>query len=209
MSSDYLRRYTDLTSLVYPPRRNKLTLLDPSSWDDSNDSYYLTLFREKRKLKSVLALCFTETDERYHYWRVFAPGASGICIRFGRSQLFEVAQNRPGLQMRPVKYMKLDEMRGKKVKTEELPFLKRFAFQHESEVRMIYKSSTKKLRTLDIAVPLSCVDRITLSPWMHPNLSSHVKKILRSIRGCRDLDIVRSTLIGNEEWKSFGEAAGK
>jgi hypothetical protein len=53
MSSDYLRRYTDLTALIYLLRRRKLTLLDPSSWDDRNDSYYLTLCREKRKLKSV------------------------------------------------------------------------------------------------------------------------------------------------------------
>jgi hypothetical protein len=34
-----------------------------------------------------------------------------------------------------------------------------------------------------------------------------VKETLRAIRGCRDLDIVRSTLIGNAEWKSLGEDA--
>ena len=72
---------------------------------------------------------------------------------------------------------------------------------------MIYESRKRKLRKLDISVPLSCIDRITLSPWMHPSLSSYVKEVLRSIDGCRDLDIVRSTLIGNEEWKSLGEDA--
>jgi hypothetical protein len=46
MSGDYLRRYTDLTALIYLLRKRKLTLLDPSSWDDSNDSYYLTLYKE-------------------------------------------------------------------------------------------------------------------------------------------------------------------
>jgi hypothetical protein len=61
MSGDYLRRYTDLTALIYLLRKRKLTLLDPSSWDDSNDSHYLTLYKEKRKLKSVLALCFMQT----------------------------------------------------------------------------------------------------------------------------------------------------
>jgi hypothetical protein len=78
MSSDYLRRYTDLTALIYFLRKRKLTLLDPSSWDDSKDSYYLTLCKEKQKLRSVLALCFTETDERYHCWRIFVPGASRL-----------------------------------------------------------------------------------------------------------------------------------
>lgn len=70
MSGDYLRRYTDLTALIYLLRKRKLTLLDPGSWDDSNDSHYLTLYKEKRKLKSVLALCFMQTDERYHHWSV-------------------------------------------------------------------------------------------------------------------------------------------
>ena len=207
MSSDYLRRYTDLTALIYMLRKRKLTLLDPSSWDDSNDSYYLTLYKEKRKLKSVLALCFTETDERYHYWRVFAPGASGVCIRFSRPRLAAAVRKHSGLQMKPVDYMRLDQMRGRKLKIEELPFLKRFAFQHESEVRMIYESATKKVRKLDIEIPLPCVDKITLSPWMHPSLSSYVKEVLRSIRGCHHLEIVRSTLIGSEEWKSLGEDA--
>lgn len=39
---------------------------------------------------------------------------------------------------------------------------------------------------------------------MHPGLSSYVMEALRSIRACRDLEIVRSTLIVNEEWKSPG-----
>jgi hypothetical protein len=204
--SSYLRRYTDLTALIYLLQERKLTLLDPSSWDDSNDSYYLTLYKEKRSLKSVLALCFTETDERYHYWRVFAPGASGVCIRFSRSEL-ESAAKKAGLQMKPVAYMRLDDMRNKDLKTGQLPFLKRFAFQHESEVRMIYESAKRRVRKLDIAVPSSCIDRVTLSPWLHPSLFGHVKELLRSIDGWRSLDIVKSTLIGNEEWKSLGEGA--
>ena len=108
MSDDYLRRYTDLTALIYLLRKRKLTLLDPSSWDDSNDSYYLRLYKEKRKLRSVLALCFTETDERYHYWRVFAPGASGVCVRFSRSGLLAACKKHASLRMKPVTYLKLE-----------------------------------------------------------------------------------------------------
>lgn len=207
MSSGYLRRYTDLTALVYLLRNRNLTLLDPSSWDDSNDSYYLTLYKEKRGLKSVLALCFTDTDERYHYWRVFAPGPSGVCVRFRRSELEEAAAKQGGLQMRSVNYLRLEDLRDRRVKTKELPFLKRFAFQHESEVRMIYESKARKVRKLDIPLSLSCLDKVTLSPWIHPILFDHVKELLRSIDGCKKLDVLRSTLIGNEEWKSLGENA--
>jgi len=155
----------------------------------------------------MLALCFTETDERYYYWRVFAPGASGVCIRFARHGLEEAAATRVGIQMNPVTYLRLDDMRNRELKTAELPFLKRFAFQHESEVRIIYESGAKRLRKLDITIARSCVDRITLSPWLHPTVFEHVKGLLRSIDDWKKLDIVKSTLIGNEEWKSLGESA--
>ena len=80
MSENYLRRYTDLTALIYLLHKRKITLLDPASWDDKNDSHYLTQYKEKRKLKSVLALCLMQSDERYHHWSVFTPGPSGVCI---------------------------------------------------------------------------------------------------------------------------------
>lgn len=207
MGGDYLRRFTDLTALIYLLRKRKITLLDPASWEDSNDSHYLTLYKEKRNLKSILALCFTESDERYHYWRVFAVGAGGVCVRFNRAELLGAVESHAGTRMKSVTYLTLDEIRGKKLKTAELPFLKRHAFEHECEFRMIYESKTRKLRTLDIPIPLSCVDKITLSPWMHPGLSSYVKEVLRSVDGCSHLSIVRSTLIGNEEWKTLGEEA--
>jgi hypothetical protein len=80
MSRLFLRRYCDLTALIYLLTERAITLLDPVSWDDSNDSHYAALYKEKKELEAVLALCFTETDERYHYWRVSASGASGVCI---------------------------------------------------------------------------------------------------------------------------------
>jgi hypothetical protein len=38
-------------------------------------------------------------------------------------------------------------------------------------------------------------------------LSYYVKQTLWAIDGCGDLEIVRSTLISNEEWKNLGEDA--
>ena len=63
MSEDYLRRYTDLTALMYLLHKRKITLLDPASWDDKNDSHYLAQYKEKRKLKSVLALCLMQLED--------------------------------------------------------------------------------------------------------------------------------------------------
>jgi hypothetical protein len=185
--SDYLRRFTDLTELMYLLHKQKITLRDPASWEDKNDSHYVRLYKEKRKLKSVLALCFTQTRERYHHWSVFAPGASGVCIKFRRNGLLAALGRHAHVHMGSVTYLKLREIRRKTLRVGELPFLKRHAFEHECEFRMIYTSKTDKRSSLDIAVPLSCIETITLSPWMHPTLSSYVKETLRAIPGCRNL----------------------
>ena len=207
MSEQYLRRYTDVPALIYLLTNRKISLLDPRSWDDSNDSHYLALYREKKNLKSLLALCFTQAQETYHHWRVFASGASGVCIRFKRSQLLRAVEGKRGLRTRKVRYLKLAQIREKTLAIEELPFLKRFAFEHENEFRMIYESQARTISKLDIPIPLACIDRITLSPWIHPSLAPYLMKLLRSIDGCSEIKIVRSTLIGNEEWKALGEEA--
>jgi len=167
------------------------------------------LYREKKKLKSVLALCFAQASETYHHWRVFANGSSGVCIRFKRSELLKTVKQQPDLRTGTVTYLTLTEIRHKKLATQDLPFLKRSAFEHEDEFRMIYESKATKTSTLDIAISLSCIDRITLSPWVHHALAPHIKRMLWSIRGCSALEIVRSTLISNEEWKNLGESAAQ
>jgi hypothetical protein len=187
--------------------RRRITLLDPKSWDDQNDAYYLELYREKEQLASVLALCFTQASETYHHWRVFANGASGVCVQFKRAALLEAIQAEPGIKARRVKYLKLGEIRDRRIRATQLPFLKRFPFENEDEFRLIYESKNKRSATLDVSVPLACIERVTLSPWMHPQIADSVKRAIHGIRGCRALKVYRSTLIGNAEWKKLGDAA--
>ena len=205
MSGEHLRRYTDLPAVICLLTERKLTLLDPRSWDDSNDYHYLALYREKKKLTSVLALCFTQADEKYHHWRVFAPGSGGVCVRFTRADVLKALKTQSGLRMGSVRYLKLAAFRRETRKIQHLPFLKRYAFEDEDEFRVIYESKMTRASRLDIDIPLSSIERIALSPWIHPALYRHVKQMLGSIRGCSGLNIVRSTLINNEEWKALGE----
>ncbi|WP_394781923.1 hypothetical protein [Undibacterium sp.] len=58
-----------------------------------------------------------------------------------------------------------------------------------------------------MAIPLSCIDRISLSPWLHRNLADAAKEAIKSMDGCASLKVYRSTLIGNEEWKTIGGSA--
>jgi hypothetical protein len=206
MSTKFLRRYCDLTSLIYLLKNRSVTLLDPASWDDGNDSYYMTVYREKKALTSVLALCFTETAEKYHYWKVFANGSSGVSIQFKRASLLRAIRKQRGVTVRRVRYLSLAAMGSENLRTRDLPFSKRIVFKDEHEFRILYESNTKTPK-LDIQIPISCIDQVTLSPWMHPDLVACVRGTIRAIEGCRGLHIIRSTLIGNEVWKEFGDAA--
>ena len=207
MGNDSLRRYTDIPALTYLLTKLKITLLDPKSWDDSNDSHYLSLYKERSKLKSLLALCFTESGETYHHWRVFAGGTGGVCIRFDRTVLLDAFAKHTGIRFEKVRYPTLVDMRRKNPVTKDLPFIKRYAFHPEDEFRVIFESKTKEHPKLDITIPLTSITRITLSPWAHKSLSVPMKTLLKSIDGCAGLDVVRSTLVGNEEWKNLGAAA--
>lgn len=202
-----LRRYTDLPSALYLLTERKITLLDPASWDDSNDSHYLRLYKERRRLKSVLALCFTQSAETYHHWRIFSSGASGVCLCFKRPRLLAAIESQSSLLHRNVQYRTLTEMRRRKPKIAELPFLKRVAFEAEAEFRIVYQSSANDRPSFDVAIPLNCIDRIVVSPWMPKALYPKVKATLHAIKGCSSLEVTRSTLIGNEEWKRLGDGA--
>lgn len=168
---------------------------------------YLSLYKQRKKLQTVLALCFTSCSETYHHWRAFASGSGGVCIRFHRAALLKALRSRAGLRTGKVKYLTLAAIRKKQFTVQQLPFLKRYAFGPEKEYRVVFESADVALPSLNIGIPLSAIHRITLSPWIHPALSPDVKRTIKSIKGCSNLEVVGSTLLGNTEWKNHGESA--
>ena len=103
--------------------------------------------------------------------------------------------------------MKLQNIDDKRLRVQDLPFSKRFGYEHEKECRLLYTSSTKNQSKLDVNIPLESIVKVTLSPWLHPDLFSSVGHTLTSVDGCKDLVVTRSTLIGNDRWREWGEQA--
>src|SRR5258708_25321619 len=110
MSQKFLRRYTDITALSYVLLNERITLLNPRTWDDRNDSYFLALYRKKKKLASVVALCFAQAAETYHHWKVFAPGPAGVCVHFRREELLEALSGHHGFRSGLVDYRTIDNL---------------------------------------------------------------------------------------------------
>lgn len=204
---EFLRRYTDLPSLLHILKRKRLTLLSPNTWDDKNDSHYMDVYQNRKNLSTLLALCFTTTSETYHHWRVFSPGNSGICIKFNGPALIEHLQSREGVRVGPAQYKLLNNVREQSPKLTDLPFLKRHAFKDEREYRVIYESKIVKRKTKDISLPLHLISKITLSPWAPSALTQTITEIIKEIDGSENLRVGSSSLINNSEWRRIGAEA--
>lgn len=203
----YLRRYTDLPALLNLLETSSLTLLSPQSWDDANDRHFLEVYRKRRNLASVLALCFTtENAETYHHWRVFSQGSSGVCITFDRAKLLQALGRRHTLLSGNVRYRTLVSLADGNLRVRDLPFVKRIGFKPENEFRILYESATEALPALDIPVTRDVITHISLSPWLHPDLRDATVKAIRSA-GSGRIPVSRSTLTSNQQWKEFGEEA--
>lgn len=198
-----LRRYTELPYLIDYLQTKELVLLNPATWDDKNDSYYIEQFARANGYKSTYALCLADASETYHHWRVFSHGGSGVCIEFDREKLLSAVRAIPDLRAEGVQYKTIDALRSSAPLQDDLPFLKRHAFIDEREFRLFYGSQEKGTPVLRIPVPLNSIKRITLSPWLTKSVVDHVKQTLKSIKGCGSLKIYKSTLVENENWKKF------
>lgn len=192
-----LHRYTDLAALLDILTHKRLVLLDPGHWSDKNDVHFMASYKQKRQLQSLLALCFTSKFETYHHWSVFAPGSSGVCIRFRRPWLQE-AFDAIGLRYGDVQYRELHDDQA--LTLQDVPFLKRFPYRDEKEFRVIFESQVP-LAVKAVPFELGAIERIVLSPWLPEALVDTVKKTLHSIEGCQKLKVVRTTLLSNESWR--------
>lgn len=204
MTEKTFRRYTNLASAIHILQTKTITLLSPSSWDDENDRYFLNKYKEKKRLQSLLALCFAETSETYHHWKVFSQGHDGVCIEFDKARLLEILDEYPSITHRKVEYKTIDGARkSDQLNVVDLPFLKRWQFRDEGEYRIIYEDNEKDIYSYNISINLDIIKRIILSPWLHYNLSNTVEITLHGIDGCKKLRIHKSKLINYTDWKSI------
>lgn len=201
--SDQLRRYTNIPALLHILTSKSLTLLDPSKWDDTNDSYGMAQYKKKKQLRTLLALCFTKTSETYHHWHVFGKDAGGACITFNRKKLLRQLPQSKGYRFGSVEYKSLEDMREKVPAINDLPFVKRLGYQDEQEFRLVYENNSERLAAKSVSIDIACIDKIALSPWLPKALINTMRGTVASIDGCEHLGelLTRSSLTGNTEWK--------
>jgi hypothetical protein len=197
-----LKRYTDIPALIYLLQKREITLLDPASWDDKNDIFFMEQYKTRKTLKSLLALCFTQASETFHHWKVFANGSSGVCITFKRSELLNLLSEQTEIRHKKVDYKKLNQIKEFLIADEDLPFCKRHGYLDEGEYRVIYENANDAQSIKNISINLSCIEKITFSPFIPQPLFEAMKEIITKIPGCEKLKLYRSTLVNNLNWQS-------
>lgn len=209
MTKRGFRRYTNLASALHILRNRCLTLLSPDTWDDRNDSYFMSEYKRLKGVKTLVAICIADREETYHHWQVFSRGADGVCIEFDREKLLAAFDATDGVTHRHVDYELVTNANTmREVNLEILPFTKRWPYGDEREYRAVYVNAEEQLPTFSVPIELSAIKRITLSPWLAPPLVDPVKMTLKSLPGCDGLRIYRSTLIDNEQWQKLAGRVG-
>jgi hypothetical protein len=198
----FLNRYTTLPVLLDILVKKQIVLLNPSSWEDRNDSHYLERYKADKKLKTVVALCFAKKRETFHHWKIFSGGSAGVCIEFDKDMLLSPLSNKPGFVLKDVDYRLIKDVQETRPPISEWPFLKRKPFEDEGEFRIVFESKTEELPVKEVPIPLACIKKVTLSPWMPASVAETCKTVIRSINECQKLQVERSSLLETSSWKA-------
>jgi len=159
---DRLNRYTTLPIVLDLIKRRRLVLLDPSSWEDKNDSEILLIYKKRKKIQNLFALCFSYGEEIIHYWKTYADGIGGCCIEFDHEGLIALLGTLPGIRYDIVDYKKIKEIDNETIEINDIPFTKRWPYRYEEEFRILWEGKTSK-KCYEIPLELHLIRRITFN----------------------------------------------
>ena len=202
----FIRRYISVSAVIDTLRRGEITLLDPQSWDDRNDRYFMSLYKERKKLSGLYALCAAQCSETYHHWRVFTSGADGACLEITRTPFEKALSRHSDISFGEVEYLLLQAAeRLTESDLDRLPFCKRKGFEAEEEYRVIARSDEKQAAALLLEFDIGWISNVYLNPWMPEPLVESVRTTLQSLVGDTKISIQRSHLIDSQRWKNAGD----
>ena len=201
-------RYSSIAYIIDAIARSQITLVDPASWADKNDSFFIDLYRQYRGVAAVFASCCTLSKETFHHWYVFGGSSAGAFIEYDRARLeacFDTLKTQGHkLRFEKVTYLTLQDVEGPQATLDRLPFLKRWGFDAEKEYRVIVETDDEEMIAYPLAVPNSAIRRIVVNPWLPRSVVDSIKTRIQGIDGCEKLKVDHSRLIESDRWKAAG-----
>lgn len=206
-SDGKIRRFTNLAAAIHILQKREITLLPPDSWDDRNDRHFMDVYKKKKKLKTLTAICLSKAPETYHHWRVFSPNADGVCLLLDPVKLLKAFDGQQGVRHRAVNYEEIEQLPHLKPPIDDLPFIKRYPYEPESEYRILYEDADRKAEFRSFPLLPGTIEAVILSPWMPSALVGSVRGLLKKIDGAARIPMYASTLISNQAWQKVADRA--
>ena len=172
---------------------------------------------------SLYGFCFSEIDESDAFWRIYSPQQGGVRLKTTVGKFFDALygnghtkSERISLFFRKVDYVTEDEFskiieNPEKVKSEifnqkpnKIAFMKREAFSHENEIRLLYSIAGnhpdfgKEIIEFDVDVN-EIFDELTVDPRVGDFEFEKVKLLAKSFGF--EGDINKSDLYGEQNYK--------
>lgn len=196
-----ISKYMSLPVLLDMLKKKSITFLKPDNWEDKNDVEVMNHYRDclNDSKKEVLAVCFTTGPESVYHWNAFAKDGCGCRIEFNFERLKEKLEKKKGIKCGLVDYIKVPELNARQHHWEELPFLKRKPYECEGELRMV-TIVNKSDKPFGVKFDMTCVNVISISPWLPKPIADTVKYYLKKIVKNPKVDIRQSTLLENQQW---------
>ncbi|MFA8451908.1 MAG: hypothetical protein ACEPOW_14530 [Bacteroidales bacterium] len=194
-----LNRFTSLPILIDLLERKKIILIEPTNWDDRNDTLIIEAYKKKASVKKLFALCFTHENETIHHWKTFADGNSGCCIQFNGEKLIEILDSIAEISHGIVQYKNITEIDISRTEIKDIPFLKREPYKLESEYRVIWEGNGD-MPVFEIPITLDIIEKITFGQQMPEPVFQSIKKMIETTYPEINSKINRSTVYENEKW---------
>lgn len=202
---EYIAKYTTLPFLLDILKTKKISLLKPDSWDDKNDAKALLKYLEYKSaknnnIKSILASCFTYDTDCIHHWNTFAKGAAGCVLVLDAKNFFRTVKEFDNdIRFDVVHYKKIKSLEKECINPEDIPFLKRFPYQCEKEIRLLKLCESKK-KSYPIPINLNIIKKIKFSQSLPQSIYKQIRRLVKDFLDNEDIDIYHSTIEENEEW---------
>ncbi len=201
------RRFTNLAAAIHLLQTRQITLLPPDSWDDRNDRHFMEIYKKRKSLKTLTAICLSRAPETYHHWRVFSPNVDGVCVVINPEKLLQAFEGMPGVRHQGVHYEEISRLPDLNPAVDELPFIKRYPYEPESEYRILYEDTKRKAEFTNFPLLPGTIEAVILSPWMPAALVNSVRATLKTIDGASRIRMYASTLISNQDWQRVADRA--
>lgn len=218
---EFLYHYLSLGRLISILKNRQLCFCNPDYWEDKNDAYYAKMATPQNKVVGVI--CFTNKKEMCTHWKTFASKGIGVKLTFKFDELLESIKKNTEVDGIFLSHFVCYKSRKDVLKANisELDkkywplFIKKKAYKNEREYRFacIVDAKMKEFGKIVCPqkIPLSCISRITISPYVQKSVAHDVIKLLKAYIESLDADkkflnieIQRSTMMFDREWLKVG-----